>query len=135
VQTEPVAPTRRSAAGLEDDEDYPRRLFTRGDYVPARGGIWLGLGIASIVVVGLGICLQPFIFGAVSLGLGLTAMLMGSRDLKRIDAGEMDPQGEGLTKVGWILGIIGTILGGLMTVCGAAWLILVLVMLLTGNLK
>jgi predicted Zn finger-like uncharacterized protein len=131
----PSAPTRRPE--YEDrayDEDYHQRYYG-GHYVPARGGIWLGLGIASLAALPLGICLQPFVFGCISLGLGLTAMLMGSRDLKRIRKGEMDPQGEGLTKAGWVCGIIGTILGGLMTLCGGAALLFILVMLATGNLK
>jgi len=136
VQTEPsVPPSQRHLPDYEEDEDYPRRLFGRGNYVPARGGIWLGLGIASVVVAPLGICLQPFIFGCISLALGLTALIMGGRDLKRIRGGEMDPDGENLTKAGWILGIIGTIVGGLLTFCGAAHIIFVIVMVITGGFK
>jgi predicted Zn finger-like uncharacterized protein len=135
VQTEPATPPRRREYQEYHDEDYHQRYYGGGHYVPARGGIWLGLGITSLVMLPLGLCLQPFLFGCISLGLGLTAMLMGSRDLKRIRNGEMDPQGEGLTKAGWVCGIIGTILGGLMTLCGGAALIFILVMLATGNLK
>jgi hypothetical protein len=44
---------------------------------------------------------------------------MGSRDLKRIRAGEMDPDGEGTTQAGWICGIVGVCLNTLaLLVCG-----------------
>ena len=35
---------------------------------------------------------------------------MGSKDMKKINAGKMNPTGRGLTKGGLICGIIGTIL-------------------------
>jgi hypothetical protein len=38
---------------------------------------------------------------------GILAWVMGSSDLKAMAAGQMDPSGEGLTKAGKILGIIG----------------------------
>jgi hypothetical protein len=34
---------------------------------------------------------------------------MGSRDLKQMDAGAMDPNGKSLTSAGRICGIIGTV--------------------------
>jgi hypothetical protein len=37
----------------------------------------------------------------------ILAWVMGSSDLKAMAAGQMDPSGEGLTKAGKILGIIG----------------------------
>lgn len=37
----------------------------------------------------------------------ILAWVMGSTDLKAMAAGQMDPTGEGLTKAGKILGIIG----------------------------
>jgi hypothetical protein len=52
----------------------------------------------------------------VGLVLGLTipfgpiAWWLGSTDLARIRAGEMDPEGESLTRVGQILGMVQTIL-------------------------
>ena len=42
--------------------------------------------------------------------LGIAAWVMGSGDLKQMDAGAMDPSGRGNTQAGKICGIIGTIL-------------------------
>jgi hypothetical protein len=45
------------------------------------------------------------------LGLfGIVAWIMGKRDLELIRRGVMDRDGEGMTRAGYILGIIGTIL-------------------------
>lgn len=41
----------------------------------------------------------------------ILAWVMGGNDLKAMAAGQMDPSGEGLTKAGKILGIIGCVLG------------------------
>ncbi|HKB02471.1 MAG TPA: DUF4190 domain-containing protein [Gemmataceae bacterium] len=71
------------------DDDY------RGGVEPHRGAIILVLGILSIVVCGV---------------TGIFAWVMGKRDLDLISRGLMDRDGEGLTKAGYILGIIGTIL-------------------------
>jgi hypothetical protein len=120
---EPLTSPRRHLTEREEDEDHPRRYYGGDAYVPARGGIWLGLGIASIVIAPLGICILPILFGIISLAMGLVALIMGSRDLSRIRSGEMDPQGENLTKAGWILGIIGTVLGALLTLCGVAQIV------------
>lgn len=62
---------------------------------PHRGTLVLVLGILSLVVC------SP---------LGIAAWIMGSGDLKQMDAGTMDPSGRGNTQAGKICGIIGTIL-------------------------
>jgi hypothetical protein len=62
---------------------------------PHRGTLILVLGILSLVVC------SP---------LGIAAWVMGSGDLKQMDAGTMDPSGRGNTQAGKICGIIGTIL-------------------------
>ncbi len=79
----------------------------RRDRVPSRGVLILVLGIISLL------CLTVF---ASPLGiiLGLLAWIMGHADLNRMKAHEMDPDG-GLTKGGWICGIIGTLLNTLIT--------------------
>jgi len=41
---------------------------------------------------------------------GILAWAMGGKDLKEMQAGVMDRSGEGMTKVGKILGMIATIL-------------------------
>jgi hypothetical protein len=62
---------------------------------PHRGTLILVLGILGLVVCG---------------PLGIAAWVMGSGDLKEMDAGKMDPAGRGTTQAGKICGIIGTIL-------------------------
>lgn len=62
---------------------------------PHRGALILIFGL-----IGLLAC-QPF---------SIAAWLMGGSDMKKIRAGQMDPAGESLTQVGYILGIIGSII-------------------------
>jgi hypothetical protein len=62
---------------------------------PHRGTLILVLGILGLVVCG---------------PLAIVAWLLGSGDLKAMDAGTMDPAGRGTTQAGRICGIIGTIL-------------------------
>ncbi len=61
-----------------------------------RGVLILILGILGLVMCG--------IFTAIP------AWIMGSGDLKQMDAGAMDPTGRGMTSAGKILGIIGVAL-------------------------
>lgn len=89
-----------------DDDDHPRRgrrrsALSRGNLAPHRGGMILAFGIISIMG-GPVLCL-PFIFGPI-------AWFMGNGDLREIREGRMDPEGEGLTQVGRILGIAASIL-------------------------
>lgn len=62
---------------------------------PHRGGMLLAFGILGIL------CCIVF---------GILAWVMGSNDLKEMAAGRMDPSGEGMTKAGKILGIVGCVL-------------------------
>lgn len=62
-----------------------------------RGGMILTLGVMAIVC---NIACVP----------GILAWVMGSADLKQMDAGRMDPEGRGLTQAGMIMGMIMTIL-------------------------
>ena len=77
----------------DDRSDYDDDF--RGTKQPHRGVLILVLGILSLMVCGV---------------LGIFAWLMGKRDLELIRQGQMDKEGEPLTKVGYILGIVGTIL-------------------------
>ncbi|MFL5341538.1 MAG: hypothetical protein ACJ8F7_15440 [Gemmataceae bacterium] len=96
------APVRRSSRRRDDDadddyDDRPRRRRRgSGDYVPHRGTLILVLGILGLVGCG--------IFTAIP------AWIMGANDLKEIRAGRMDPEGEQLTNIGKILGMISCIL-------------------------
>jgi hypothetical protein len=62
---------------------------------PHRGTLILVLGILGLVLCV--IC-------------AIVAWVMGSGDLKEMDAGRMDPSGRGLTQAGKIIGIIAVIL-------------------------
>lgn len=62
-----------------------------------RGGMILTFGIMAIVC---NIAAIP----------GILAWVMGSADLKLMDAGRMDPEGRGITQAGMILGMIMSIL-------------------------
>ena len=78
---------------------------------PHRGVLILILGILAFVT-GFG-----FVFGPI-------AWIMGNNDLKEIRAGRMDPEGESLTNIGRILGMVATILTivAVVLVCGLALL-------------
>jgi predicted Zn finger-like uncharacterized protein len=85
----------------ENEFDLQHRFGVRRDCEPHRGTLILVLGVVSIVIHILGV------------PLGLPAWIMGSRDLKKMDRGDMDPAGRGTTQAGYICGIIGTLLGAL----------------------
>ncbi len=61
---------------------------------PHRGTMILVFGILSFV------CCLLF---------GIAAWIMGQKDLQKMDAGQMDPSGRGLTNAGRILGIVGVV--------------------------
>ena len=63
---------------------------------PHRGVLILILGILSFVFC--------------SIFTSIPAWIMGSSDLKQMDAGTMDPAGRGMTNAGRILGMINVIL-------------------------
>jgi len=84
---------RRRRDEYEDDEDRPRRR-SRRDTAPHRGTLILVLGILGLVVCG---------------PLGIGAWVMGNNDMREIRAGRMDPEGESLTNIGRILGMVATI--------------------------
>ena len=73
-----------------------------------RGGAVLALGI-----LGLAVCVI----------CGIIAWVMGNGDLRKIDAGLMDPAGRGLTQAGKICGMISVIVG---CVVAVIWLIVVI---------
>lgn len=92
---------RKKRRRRDDDDDYRPRRRRRSSYrsnlTPHRGGMILAFGIIGLVT-GLG-----FIFGPI-------AWIMANSDLSEISEGRMDPEGEGMTQTGRILGIIATIL-------------------------
>jgi hypothetical protein len=128
-----------------EDEERPRRRSRRGDDVggaaPGRGGMLMTFGIISIAspilalvlsfVAGLvfpplGFC--GWVIVLVGLVLGIMAWVMGSGDLKKIRAGQIDAAAQGQTKSGYITGIVGTILNILYVVCGCIAVIVMITM-------
>ena len=69
----------------------------QGPVEPHRGTLVVVLGILSLVVF------SP---------LGIAAWVIGGRDLRAMRAGRMDRTGESATNIGYVLGIIGTVLYG-----------------------
>jgi fatty acid desaturase len=94
------------------DDDY------RGTKEPHRGVLILVLGILSIMVCGI---------------VGIFAWMMGKRDLELMRTGQMDKEGEALTKVGYILGIVGTILFLLWLVIFVLYIIFIVVVVAAGK--
>lgn len=89
---------RRSVRDEEyDDEDDDRPRRRRRGQEPHRGTLVLVLGICGL----LGL------FWPIT---SMVAWILGSSDLRAIREGRMDPEGESNTRVGWILGIIGSVL-------------------------
>lgn len=91
--------------------------YIRRDVVPHRGNILLAFGILSIVsVAGLVTCTLLSLFG---LGAGITVWVMANKDLRRMAAGEMDPDGRQTTNTARICAIIGLCLNVLsLLACG-----------------
>jgi len=108
----PPAPSPwRPRLAHEHDEDCPdilRRRGPRRDAEPDRGATVLSLGVISLA------CLMITCY-PVGVILGLIAWLMGRADLNKMNRGAMDDNGRGMTQAGWICGILGTLLNGLVT--------------------
>ena len=84
------------------------------DFQPHRGSMILTFGIIGVA------CCFPF---------GIAAWILGNADLKQMEAGIMDPTGQGLTKGGKICGIISVVLNTL----GILLSILVLLLEIAAN--
>jgi amino acid transporter len=77
---------------------------------PHRGVLILVFGILGFVVCVI---------------FGILAWVWGANDLREMDAGQMDPEGRGLTQAGKIVGMVSVILT-LVVVVG--WVLLVVLM-------
>jgi hypothetical protein len=91
----------------------------------------LVLGIVSIVVASFGFASYG-LAGLVALPLGIVAWVLGHRDLIKMQAKAMDPEGRGLTQAGYVCGIVGTVFGALMSLCCAGVVIFFGVMMTMG---
>lgn len=78
---------------------------------PHRGTTVLVLGILGLVVCG--IC-------------GIIAWVMANKDIPKMEAGAMDPEGLGSTKAGKICGIISVILMAIGLVFTAIYIVLII---------
>ena len=58
-------------------------------------------------MLALGILSFPAIF--VLIPLGIVAWILGSRDLRSMKRGEVDPAGRSLTQIGWVFGIASSV--------------------------
>lgn len=77
---------------FDDFDDAP----SRGRVEPHRGVVILVLGLLGILM---------------SCGvLSIIAWVMDKGDLEKMKRGRMDREGEGLTRAGYVLGIVGTVL-------------------------
>jgi predicted Zn finger-like uncharacterized protein len=98
-------PDYRDDRDDEDDDDRPRRRRRRssrgGGYMPHRGGMILAFGLVGLVGMGL---------FPVGLIFAIIAWIMGNSDMAEIRTGRMDPEGEGMTQAGRIMGMISTII-------------------------
>lgn len=103
----------------EERTDSQRRRGTarrrlRRDCEPHRGGFILAMGIISLAALFGCWPLAPL-----AVVPGIIAWVLGHADLRKIRAGDMDPEGESSTQAGWICGIIGTCLNTLVILgCG-----------------
>jgi predicted Zn finger-like uncharacterized protein len=99
------------------DQGYRPYRDVRRDSEPHRGTLILTLGIVSIVTA--------WLLGPIGLCVGIITWVMGQRDLKKMKANLMDPQGLGSTQAGWICAIIGTAFGGLTTLCCVGYMVMI----------
>jgi hypothetical protein len=99
---------RRRYDDEDDRYDDDRYDDYGGPMEPHRGTMILVLGLLSLLVCGL---IGPF------------AWVMGKADLRKMDAGQMDPSGRGETQAGYICGLIATILMGIGLVLALVWIL------------
>ena len=100
VRARPVEPPPPRAIPVAEpvsrQSDYRQPSRSASEMTPHRGGTILLLGILSLL------CCIP---------CGLFAIGMGGSDLAKMERGEMNPKGRGLTITGMVLGVIGLLIG------------------------
>ncbi|MGW1895475.1 DUF4190 domain-containing protein [Streptomyces sp. NPDC002004] len=107
VPPPPIAPTGPGASGY-GYPGYPGYGWSGMPMAPQNG-----LGVAAMVLGIISVCLFCF-YGVVSVILGILALVFGIKGRKRVERGEADNPGQ--AQAGFILGIIGTVLGVLVIV-------------------
>lgn len=107
LQQEAPAPPPRER---DDDREHDYPTFRAFQGQPHRGTLVMALGIIGLAIAVVGMCPYLMLGEFVAFGLGLSAWLLGRRDLAAIGQGEMDPTGKDSTQVGWICGLIAACL-------------------------
>lgn len=106
-----------AAALVGRPNDSHNSSATRANHSESPSGGFLEPHRATLVLV----------FGILSLiicaPLGIAAWVMGSNDLAAMRFGRMDNTGESMTRVGYILGIIGTVIFGVGIVGTCLWFV------------
>jgi hypothetical protein len=92
-------------------------------YKPHRGQTVLTLGVISLVCGVVSPCLGGVIAAIVGLALGIPAWVMGTRDLARMKAGEIDPEGEAITRRGRRFAISGVVVNLVIMVLLVAFIV------------
>jgi hypothetical protein len=111
---------------LDDSErdDRPWKRGVRRDAEPHRGPLVLTLGIIGVVIMALPYC------APLGMPFGITAWILGHRDLGKMKANLMDPRGQGTTQAGMIMGMVAAIMGSICLVGYLLYFGFVLVMIL-----
>jgi hypothetical protein len=124
----PASAPRPPADDMDDDDDRPGprsrggRRDPNANYAPHRGGMILAFGIISLA----SLAFLPVLLG---LPMGIVAWILGGRDMKAMAAGRMDPEGRSMTQIGFILGIVGTVINTLILVGTCLYILVVVVII------
>jgi hypothetical protein len=95
----------RCGASIRGGDDVPRRRArVLREVAPHRGLQVFWVGVCGLVLI---------VLGPIGFALGLIAWLRGAGDLRQMTAKRMDPAGIGLTRAGWLCGVLATILSSL----------------------
>ena len=121
--TEPDRPPE-----ADDPRPWQEPGAVRRDCEPHRGEMLRGLGILSVVMPFTALLVSPLIGFIAGVALGLTVWVLAGRDLARMDAGQMDPDGRRLTRSARRLGLAGVLVsfGILLLVVGIVTAVLLL---------
>ncbi len=108
---------------MDDDGESTHGHHIRRDLEPHRGGMILGFGIGSMVTWW---CCNTGIMPVVGIALGAAAWIMGRADLKKMDAGTMDPDGRAQTNAGAICGMVGCVVNVLALIALAIYIVVLI---------
>jgi hypothetical protein len=93
----------------DEPRPWERPGTVRRDVEPHRDRLLRLLGIASLVIPFAGLFLSPLIGLVAGVSLGLTVWVLAGRDLAKMEAGLMDPDGRRETKSARRLGLAGVL--------------------------